>query len=84
MVIITIPKLFSKVNDFQKSFNNLLMLNNMSNAKLGNVTSARNYRKLCGSEGIFKKIVKHFFFTLSNILMHFGNAQKSTAVRHYI
>lgn len=39
MVIITIPKLFLKVNDFQKSFNNLLMLNNPINSKLGNVTS---------------------------------------------
>ncbi len=39
MVIITIPKFTLKVNDFQKGFHNLLILNNRVNAKLGNVTS---------------------------------------------
>lgn len=41
MVIITIPKIRIKVNDFQKSFNNLLILNKQANKKLGNVTSTQ-------------------------------------------
>ncbi len=72
MVIITIPKFFLKVNDFQKSFNNLLMLNNTPNLKLGNVTTARNIAFFDSFGEETRNFVKQFFFTFSCIFAIFG------------